>query len=59
MDVIGVVTHHDSITGTSRQRVSEDYVQKIKNGIKMSNPVYGTAIANIARKAGISIFDWS
>jgi len=33
MDVVGVVQHHDGITGTGKQHTADDYVKRIAKGI--------------------------
>lgn len=53
MDVVGIVQHHDGITGTAKQHVSDDYVTRIFNGIQETNPVYASIIDMLAQTAGI------
>ena len=37
LDVVGVVQHHDSITGTAKQHVADDYNKRIAKGIASTN----------------------
>jgi len=48
MDVVGVVQHHDGITGTGKQHTADDYVSRIFNGIEAANPVYADVIDKLA-----------
>ena len=48
LDVVGVVQHHDAITGTGKQHTADDYVRRIFNGIEAANPVYANIISKIA-----------
>lgn len=48
LDVVGVVQHHDAITGTGKQHTADDYVRRIFNGIEATNPVYANIISKIA-----------
>jgi lysosomal alpha-mannosidase len=52
MDVVGVVQHHDAITGTARQHVSNDYKQRVYNGREEVNAVYAQVIDKLARTQG-------
>ena len=40
MDVVGVVQHHDAVTGTGKQHVADDYSRQIFQGLESTNPVY-------------------
>lgn len=53
MDVVGVVQHHDGVTGTGKQAVANDYSAKISKAIAASNPVYADVIDRLARSAGL------
>ena len=59
MDVVGVVQHHDGITGTGKQHTADDYVHRIFKGIEATNPVYSDVIDKIAKSAGIEAENWS
>lgn len=53
MDVVGVVQHHDGVTGTGKQAVANDYVKRIFKGIQVANPVYADVIDKLAQGAGL------
>ena len=48
MDTVGIVQHHDGITGTGKQHVADDYVSKVFKGISTTNPVYADIIDVLA-----------
>lgn len=41
MDVMGVLQHHDAITGTEKQDVADDYTQSLSQAMDKSNELYG------------------
>ena len=48
MDVVGIVQHHDAITGTARSEVNHDYRMRISNAIEFTKPLYSSWIEQIA-----------
>jgi len=58
LDTVGVVQHHDGITGTGKQHVADDYVNRISKSIEASNPAYAERIDQIAEHAGIDADKW-
>ena len=44
--IVGLAQHHDAITGTSTQYVSEDYIFKLKDGIKKLEKDFSESINN-------------
>jgi len=58
LDVVGVVQHHDAITGTGRQNVSKDYIDRIWNALKKVNSVYGKVVQELAASAGLNSENW-
>ena len=58
LDTVGVVQHHDGITGTGKQHVADDYVSRIYKSIESSNPVYADIVSQVAESAGIKSEDW-
>jgi lysosomal alpha-mannosidase len=58
-DVVGVIQHHDSITGTGKQHVANDYSKKIYEAIEMTNEQYAEVISKMARNVGVDSAQWS
>jgi lysosomal alpha-mannosidase len=58
MDVVGVVQHHDAVTGTGKQHVADDYSRQIYKGLEKTNPVYTEAINFWAKKVGFVADEW-
>lgn len=58
IDVVGIIQHHDGVTGTGKQHVADDYVNKIFKGISAVNPVYAEIISKLALSAGVSESNW-
>lgn len=44
LDRIGIVQHHDAVTGTSKQRVANDYSYKLSTGLSQNNEQYSKLI---------------
>lgn len=40
MDVVGVVQHHDAITGTAKQLVADDYSRRVYEGMQVTRQAY-------------------
>jgi len=49
MDQLGVLQHHDAVTGTSKQEVADDYANRLYEGMKHINREYGKLIAEKVR----------
>lgn len=43
-DVVGVVQHHDGVTGTGKQHVADDYAKRVYKGIEATNSLYSNII---------------
>lgn len=57
-DVIGVLQHHDAITGTGKQHVANNYAEKVSAGMDINNKQYAKMIAEHAEAAGIHHGMW-
>lgn len=40
MDVMGVMQHHDAVTGTGKQAVANNYNHRIYQGMENNNEVF-------------------
>jgi lysosomal alpha-mannosidase len=45
LDRIGILQHHDAVTGTGRQAVANDYNWKISTGMDINNEVFNHQVA--------------
>lgn len=59
MDVVGIVQHHDAVTGTAKQHVANDYMNRIFEGIQNTNEAYAKIIGQLANMEGMEPQDWS
>ena len=50
MDPIGVAQHHDAITGTAKQYVSNDYSYRLQKGLDESRETYKKEIAKVVKR---------
>lgn len=56
LDSLGVVQHHDAVSGTSKQYVSDDYSYRLQESIDKSLPVYKHEINQVLKqKYGIEV----
>ena len=53
LDVVGVIQHHDGITGTGKQHTADDYTKRIFKGLEAVNPVYAGVVSQLAQNSGI------
>ena len=44
LDIIGIMQHHDAVTGTAQQHVSNDYKLRMANSIASNKPVYSKLV---------------
>jgi hypothetical protein len=58
LDVVGIVQHHDAITGTAKQHVANNYAQRISQGMGVANPVYASVIDKVAQTTGLDSAQW-
>ena len=53
LDVVGVIQHHDGITGTGKQHTADDYTKRIFKGLEAVSPVYAEIVSQLALNSGI------
>ncbi|CAF3637750.1 unnamed protein product [Rotaria sp. Silwood1] len=53
-DAMGIVQHHDAITGTETEEVAFDYAQRLSNGIGVAENVINKAYSKLLPKDGRS-----
>ena len=60
LDRIGIVQHHDAVTGTAKQVVADDYSKKIHTAIDINNKEYHKQISEkILKQTGLeSTSEW-
>ena len=49
MDALGVLQHHDAVTGTAKQAVASNYNSRVYKGMVANNKVFGQAINDMAQ----------
>ena len=53
MSTLSVMQHHDAITGTSTQKVSNDYMRIIKEAKEEDHPIYSQVITDVVKIQGL------
>ena len=43
---MGLIEHHDAVTGTEKQNVAEDYAQRLYEGSKAAQSFMGPSLFN-------------
>jgi len=60
LDAMGVYQHHDAVTGTAKQHVADNYVEKLSDAMAINNAAYTTEMMDILNKtAGIDALSLS
>jgi len=58
LDVVGIIQHHDGITGTGKQHTADDYTKRIFKGLEAVNPVYADVVSDLASSVGFKVDEW-
>ena len=59
-DAMGVMQHHDAITGTARQAVADSYMTLLTNARETNDKLYAELVGEKSAKAGLdSNLEWS
>lgn len=49
MDALGILQHHDAVTGTAKQAVADNYNSRLYKGMQANNQVLAQVIDEIAK----------
>jgi len=49
-DQVGILQHHDAVSGTARQKVAENYNSKIFRGMQSNNKLFTEVLDEMAKK---------
>jgi hypothetical protein len=47
LDVIGISQHHDAVSGTAREKVVVDYLERINSSVSINQSLYGRHVGSI------------
>lgn len=60
LDALGIMQHHDAITGTAKQAVANRYEQILDDAVTQNNQLYASLVGEKATSAGLdSTLEWS
>lgn len=59
-DAMGVMQHHDAVTGCEKQAVADDYDRRLNKSVEVSGETYASIIGERASQAGLDdSLEWS
>lgn len=60
MNALGIMQHHDAISGTAKQAVNDRYQKYLSDAVAQNNQFYAELIGQQAKNAGLDeSLDWS
>lgn len=59
LDALGILQHHDAVSGTAKQAVANDYNRRLYEAMEVNNIYYSDMITKkVSMLYGFSVDDW-